>query len=258
MQARTPLSLVVLVGLLSGLGCQSSEMKACHAAMTASQAGLLSINKEDRASVESVLAEVEKTRDACVKAGLKAEAKDTEEAVRNLKTLLELQEERAKRAKVVPPTPEEEALLEKKGDPTCPRGEAYQLGTPPKLIRCTGPTLFEMGAKAAREALERDGFRILTPPTENIMKAEHGSKTFVLEYAAAESADPPRCLRALAKPGVPWEETTARLLGVSPQKLMLGKKVNTKRGEVLVQTEGAPPQETVLLGECERWAERAP
>lgn len=226
--------------------------------MTASQSALLAVDKNDKGSVESVLVQVEKARDACVKAGLKAESKDTEEAVRNLKTLLELQEERAKRAKIVPPTPEEQAVLEKKGDPTCPRGEAYQLGEPPKLIRCTGPTLFEMAPKAAREALERDGFRILSAPGEKVLKAEHGSKTFALEFASAEGSEPPTCLKALAKPGVPWQETAARLLGVQPQKLMLGKKVKTQRGEVLVQTEGAPPQETVLLGECRRWAEGEP
>lgn len=242
-----------LLSSLALLGCQSPEVKACHSAMTTSQGALLSIQKEDRASVEAVLAEVEKARDACAKAGLKSETKDTEDAVRNLRTLLEMQEERAKRVKVKPPTPEEQAELLKKGDPSCPRGEAYQLGEPPKLVRCTGATLFEMDERAARAALERDGFRFLTAPGEKVQKAEHGSKTFLLEFG--EPSAPPVCLRALAKPGVPWQETAARLLGVQPQKLMAGKKVSTKRGEVLVQIEGAPPQETVLVGECERWVD---
>ncbi|OQX68271.1 MAG: hypothetical protein B6A08_10920 [Sorangiineae bacterium NIC37A_2] len=235
------------------LGCQSPEVKACHTAMTTSQGALLSVDKESRASVESVLAEVEKARDACKSAGLKSETKSTEDAVRSLRTLLEVQQERAKRAQVKPLSPEEQAELIKKGDPSCPRGEAYQLGEPPKLVRCTGATLFEMDEKAARAALERDGYRFLTEPGDKVQKAEHGSKTFLLEFG--ETSAPPICVRALAKPGVPWQETAARLLGVQPQKLMAGKKVSTKRGEVLVQIEGAPPQETVLVGDCERWVD---
>ncbi len=244
---------VFVVSSLALWGCQSPEVKGCHAAMTTSQGALLSIDKESRASVESVLAEVEKARAACVKAGLKSETKSTEEAVRNLRTLLEVQEERAKRAKVKPLSPEEKTELIKKGDPSCPRGEAYHLDEPPKLVRCTGATLFEMDEKTARSALERDGFRFLTEPGQKVQKAEHGSKTFLLEFG--DSNAPPICVRALAKPGVPWQETAARLLGIQPQKLMAGKKVSTKRGEVLVQIEGAPPQETVLLGDCERWVD---
>lgn len=116
------------------LGCQSPEVKACHTAMTTSQGALLSVDKESRASVESVLAEVEKARDACKSAGLKSETKSTEDAVRSLRTLLEVQQERAKRAQVKPLSPEEQAELIKKGDPSCPRGEAYQLGEPSKLV----------------------------------------------------------------------------------------------------------------------------
>lgn|GEM_PF-592698 len=241
------LGLCIVLGS-GAFGCENAAVKACHAAMTASQKSLLELKKEDRANVEAALTEVKMARDACAHAERPEESKKVADAVRSLENHLEALDERAKRVPKKEISEAEQKELERKGDPTCPRGEGYQLGKPPRMIKCTGKTMIEMTRSEVRALLEADGYHLLSGANESVVRAEHGSKVFEVQYA--DPASPPRCLKATPKPGVPWHETASRLTGVPQKRLTIGEEVPTPRGKMMLKVSGGTLQEQVLLGEC--------
>lgn len=245
-------NLGVGVALLAfgAIGCESKEVKSCHAAMQVSQELLLVMDQGSREAVESTLAAVKSAHRACTQAELRGEVKDTQEAIRNLENLLEMHTARVTKVKPAAPSAEQIQKLAKEGDPNCPRGQAYQEGTPPVMIRCTGAVLVEMGAVAARRSLEADRFKLLSGADDKVVKAEFGSGVIILEYAAADSSDPPLCVRATSKPGVPWQETAMRVTGVPPQTLIIGQPLRVGERTLALSVEGAETQQTVLIGAC--------
>jgi hypothetical protein len=238
-------ALVVASGVL---GCDSAEVNACHAAMTASQKSLLEVKKEDRADVARVLGEVKAAREACALAKREVEQKRVNDAVRQLENLLEALDERARRTPQKELSEDEIKTLVQKGDASCPRGEGYQVGKPPKMVRCTGKTMIEMSRSEVIHLLQADGYRLLSAPSDAIVRAEHGSKLFVVEYQDPNA--PPSCIRATPKPGVPGHETASRLTGILQQRLKMGELNATPRGKVMIRVTGGGIQETVLVGEC--------
>ena len=81
---------------------------------------------------------------ACRAAQRNDEVDNLVKARNELDAQLDALERRAKRKPRRELSPDEMTALEKDGDPTCPKGQSYQLDKKRKEVKCTGPQLVEM------------------------------------------------------------------------------------------------------------------
>lgn len=240
-----------LFGLLTmgSAGCESQEVKRCHAEMKVSQDALLEMDSEDIGSVQRTLSAVETTLAACEAAKRPDEVRDVRNAQRQVEAHLKALQERESEPERKKLTEAELAELVEKGDPNCPRGQGYEHGPSKKMIRCTGPLLTQMTLEQAREHFENRGFKVSSAGQPPVLEAEYGATRYRMVYGTGANKAP-SCTEATAPPGVPWQEWTARLTGAHPQKLERGKPVPTAQGPVPLAVEGSGQHFTVKLGTC--------
>lgn len=238
-----------LTSCLVLLGCESQEVKKCHAEMKVSQQALLSMDPHELDSVKNTLEEIETTLAACKAAKRPDEVRDVLDAKRQVEAHLTQLEEQADRPKREKLSDAELKELIAKGDPNCPRGQGYEHGPSKKMIRCTGPLIPEMTLAQAQEHFQKRGYKLEQKKEPAVLQAEHGAKRYELTYAegAQKAAS---CTEVTAPPGMPWQEMTARLTGVHPKKLERTKPVPTKKGPVPLKVEGSESQFTIKLGQC--------
>lgn len=241
------LGCLALVGLP---GCTDGAARKCHDEMTAAQTTLLAMNAGDRANVEQALGAVNATLATCRAAGRADEVRELEEARANLSGHVETLKKRAERGAPHALAPDELKKLVEKGDPSCPRGHAYEHGDSKQTIRCTGPQLYEMAFAVARDHYSRRGFSVAVDATKKQLRAEYGAEVAIFSYDEAESKKPPTCLTLVASPGVPWQEVITRATGVPPARLVEGKSLVLDGRELPFRLEGAGPDKTVHLGGC--------
>lgn len=238
---------IVASGLLV-LACDP-EAKLCHERMTAAQPVVAGVDAKSVESVERSLALVKEAHAACEKAKLGTEREQLLKAKNELSAQLEHLKAREQRRKLKAPSAEELASLLKKGDPSCPKGQAYKPKGAPGEVRCVGPQLAEMSREALKDYYSDRRFKVTTPDTPPQLRAELGSELYVFSFEKAE--DPtPRCTTAYAAPGMSWQEVTSRLTGVGPEKLKLNAPVRTGRGELALRVEHAEDKPTIHLGQC--------
>jgi hypothetical protein len=89
---------------------------------------------------------------------------------RQVEGLRELQD----RPKTPPMTEAELAMLDKAGDPDCPKGQHYVHHQNKKMIRCTGPLLVEVNWEQAKGHFERRGFSSIEKGAQ--LRLERGAK----------------------------------------------------------------------------------
>lgn len=241
-------SLGIVVGSLFSLACDP-EAKLCRERMASAQPVVAQVDSKSVESVERSLALVTEAHAACEKAKLGAEREQLLKAKNELSAQLAHLKARELRRNVKAPTAEELATLLKKGDPHCPKGQAYKPKGAPGEVRCTGPQLADMSRAALKDYYADRRFKLTTQDAPPELRAELGSELYVFSFEnTGESA--PRCITAYAAPGMSWQEVTARLTGVSPEKLKLNAPVRSGRGELALRVEHADDKPTIHLGQC--------
>lgn len=236
----------LVLGLIGLLGCDP-EAKLCRERMQSAQAIVTQVDGKSAASVEQSLAAVSEAHAACEKAKLGEEREQLLKAKNELSAQLELLARRENRKKLQAPSPEQLAELVKRGDPSCPKGQAYKPKESKQEVRCIGPQLIDMPVEALKTYFSERRFKLTATDSPATLRAEHGAETFV--FAFEHAGDPsPRCVTAYAATGVSWQEVTARLTSAAPDKLKLDQPVKTSTGEKLaLKVEHATDQPKVVL-----------
>lgn len=218
--------------------------------MTSAQEVVKNVDAKDTASVERSLVAVDMALTACEQAGRTTERDELVQAKNELRAHLESLERRANRTPVKKRTPEEIAALVEKGDPDCPKGQAYKDKDSKKEIRCTGSLPIDMGWSKAESYFRHRGFKITTTDAPPTLKAEYGAELFVFSYAAPKDSNPPKCLALYPAPDITWEEATSRATGTPPSKLKKDGTVRTDHGDVSVHVDEGADKLIVRLGDC--------
>ncbi len=184
---------------------------------------------------------------ACERAELVEELKQLRAVRRKLQSMSEYLERSGENK---PPTPEELAQWEKDGDPNCPSGQTYQSRQNGKPIRCRGPQVVSMNWAQALAHFKRRDFRIQENAGE--LKAESGSESYTFHFSRPGDDAAARCLDVFAAPGMPWEESVARVTGAAPQRLRQGQPVKSKAGTFAIKHVSDDTQAIYHLGDCEQ------
>lgn len=241
---------MLAVGCVALASACDREASLCRERMASAQAIVSAVDPKSEASVQASVTAVEEARLSCERAKLGAERELLQNAKNQLTAQLGLLETRAKRKRVTAPTAEDLERLAKQGDPGCPKGQAYKPRNGPKEIRCTGPQIVDMGSEALEAYFGERRFKVTKREQPPELRAELGSELYVFAFEQlGERA--PRCVTAYAPPSVSWQELTAKLTGVAPEKLVLdGPVVRSSRGELPLRVEHPNDQPTVHLGSC--------
>lgn len=235
---------------LSSLGCESAEVKECLKQYEHAQAIVYKVDAGASDSVAQSLEAVEGALATCQKAGRHREVSELTSAKNQLSAQLKALEKRAARKKKAKKKPDELQKLVKKGDPTCPKGQAYRHKELGKEIRCTGPQVADMSWGQAKDYFSNRNYTVQTTEQPPTLKAEYGAERFVFDYEAADDTRPPKCLTLYPAPGVPWDEATARATGAAPDKLKRNAPIKLARGELPLKVEEGPQKLIVRIGNC--------
>jgi hypothetical protein len=234
--------------LFGSVAC-NPDAKLCHERMQSAQALVAQVDGKSASSVEQSLAAVTEAHAVCEKAKLGTEREQLLKAKHELSAQLDLLERRASRKKLQAPSPDELSRLVKSGDPSCPKGQAYKPKDSKSEVRCTGPQLVDMTAPALKDYYRDRRFKVTSRESPAEVRAELGSELYVFSFdKLTDSA--PRCVTAYATPGMSWQEVTARLTGVAPEKLKLDAAVKSGRGELALKVDHPTDQPTVHVGQC--------
>ena len=217
--------------------------------MTTAQGVVNKVDGKDQASVESSLAAVETARAACEKAGRNTERDELVKAKNELQAHLDYMKRKASQAPAQKLSPEQIAELVKKGDPSCPKGQAYRR-SPKEEIRCTGPQLVDMNWKTAEAYFTGRGYKMTTTDSPPTLKAEYGAELVIYKFAEPKDEKPARCLTYYPAPGIPWQEATGRVTGTALRKLENAKSIKTEHGEVPLRVDASDTKLILYVGEC--------
>lgn len=239
---------LVCAALGSLLGCRSEESKRCSAEYESSQKVVLQIDGSSLASVEESLAAVQSALDACVAGKRQGEVDNLVKAKGQIEAQRNALVKRAGRTRRTPLSADELARYEKSGDPSCPKGQAYEHGPDKKTIKCSGPQIVELGWAAAAKYFDSRGYKVT--PVDSTLKVEYGSENFTFKYSAKDDPKPPSCLMIVGAPGVPWQEVTTRASGVHPQKLERDKPIKIDGRALNLSIGGDATQAAVNIGDC--------
>ncbi len=238
----------VLLALLTG--CQSEESKRCSAEYESSQKVVLKTEGSSLASVDESLAAVSSALDACVAAKRQGEVDNLIKAKAQFQAQHDALVKRAGRTKRAPLSADELARYEKSGDPSCPKGQAYETGPDKKQIKCSGPQVVELGWEAAKKYFDSRGYKVSATDAPPTLKAEYGSELFTFTYGVKNDTKPPVCLAVVGAPSVPWQEVTTRASGVHPEKLERDKPIQVSGRKLSLSVGGDATQAVVNLGDC--------
>ena len=240
---------IVLAAALA-LGCESAEVKECLKQYEQTQAIVYKVDAGASESVAQSLKAVEATLALCKKAERHKEVAELTSAKNQLSAQLTAIEKRAARRKRPKHKPDELAQLEKRGDPKCPKGQAYRHKELGKEIKCIGPQVADMSFGQAKDYFSERNYSIQTTDQPATLKAEYGSERYVFDYEAPNDTKPPKCLTLYPAPGVPWDEATARATGAAPDKLKRGTPIKAERGELPLKVDDSPNKLIIRIGNC--------
>lgn len=242
----TVTSLVFLCGALGQAGCESADTKACRDNYLKTHELINRSEVKTTESVESTLEAVESTITLCKKANAQKELVELEKARRTLQSSAENRRRNGLRKEL---TPEELEKLLEKGDPNCPKGQAYNYRKTDKEVRCTGPQVVSFSRGQAEEYFKNRGFKLKLDG--NSLEASFGPESYQYEFAGSENSAKARCLKVFASPGISWEESVSRVTGTHPMRLKKGKDVRAEDGSTwaLGHTDNEK-QAVYTLGKC--------
>jgi hypothetical protein len=239
---RTSLAVACALGWL-GIACQPAEVKECRERYLVTHAQVAGVDPQDLASVESALSAVQGNLEVCERASLVDESKQLSLAKRKLESHQSYLHSRESQKEL---TPEQLDLLEKNGDPDCPRGQLYQYKKSGKKIRCTGTQIISMNEAEAKAYFGGRGFKVVD--ADKGIKAEMGSESYAFEYADRSRAA--ECVVIFSSPGIAWQETVARVTGAMPSRLKEGTPVHVGKIDIPYSLVADPVQAILKFGTC--------
>jgi len=240
---------LVLCALASSAVACGKETRQCQTDLEAAQKVVLEVDAGSMEGVRTSLSAVEAAVTSCDKAERYKEKNELIKARNQLRARLDTLQRRATDPGRRKLTPEEVEKLAKTGDPNCPRGQAYRHGASGKDIRCVGPQLVEMGYAEARAYFDKRGYKLVEEPP-GTLKAEYGAERFVLTYQAPSDVKSSRCFTLQPAPEMSWQEATARVTGVSPERLKPTGTVATRDGPKPLLVQAAETKALVRIGDC--------
>jgi hypothetical protein len=246
---RLPHAEAVLVALLA-VACKDEATRHCHDVMASAQELVKNVDAKDSASVETSLASVVQAIDACTKAGRTSEVDALTRAKNELSAQSDYLKKRAGRGERKKATPEELAALVAKGDPSCPKGQAYKQEVGGKEVHCTGPQIVDMSFPEAQKYFDHRGYKLTTSDAPPTLTAEYGAEKYVFTYSTTNDEHPSRCLTLYPAPGIPYQEATGRVTGVMMKKIEKDGVLKTAHGDVAIHVDETPTKLVIRLGEC--------
>jgi hypothetical protein len=239
-----------LAGALLAAGCRGPETKRCLAEVDSAQAVVMQVQASELDSVEGSVNAVEGALAACRQAGRSSEVAELEKAQTMLATHLTRLREHLARPRQEAMSAEEVARRAKEGDSGCPRGQAYVHKQSKTNIRCTGPVPVEMTYEQAEKYYTGRGYKLDRQTAPRTLTVEFGAEKQVFRYADSDPATLPRCVVSYPAPGASWQEATARLTGLAPNRLEANKPVKAKQGTLALRVDEGENKLIVSLGEC--------
>lgn len=245
-ETRCPRRLVVALAAIVGVaqGCQGAEVKECRDRYLVTHAQVGAVDPNDLASVNAAIDAVRANLDVCERAKLTEETKQLSGALRKLESQGAFLEFQGSQKEL---TPEQLEMLEKQGDPDCPKGQVYQYKKSGKRIRCTGSQILVMNQEQAKTYFGGRGFKL--SETGDKLKAERGSESYTFDYAEGPG-NAAQCIVVFSPPGVAWQETVARLTGAAPARLKIGSPVRVGKSDISYSLEADPVQAILRFGTC--------
>lgn len=237
-----------LVALALQIGCRSEETQRCLDSFKASQAIVDAMDSRSVESVEKGLKSIDEANFACKLAKRWGESEQLEKAKREIKAHLDYL--KRPRLETKKRSPEELARLEKKGDPSCPRGMAYKPAGSKKEIRCTGPLPINMNWSKAKAYFEGRDYKVRTGDSPNVLRIEYGAELLFFHYDKANSKRPPECVVLYPPPGMSFQEAVARTTGANPARIKAFDEIKTARGNLQLVVEEGKDKLIVRLGQC--------
>jgi hypothetical protein len=240
---------IVFLGCLAA-ACHDEATQHCQDVMTSAQELVKSVDGKDATSVAQSLTAVNQAIDACTQAKRTSEVDSLTRAKNELSAQADYLKKKASHPARKKQTPEEITALTAKGDPSCPKGQAYKPDPNGKEIRCTGPQIVDMGFAAAQSYFDGRGYKLTTSDTPPSLTAEYGAEKFVFEYDAPKDERPPRCLMLYPAPGIPYQEATGRATGVLMKKIDKDGVVKTAHGDMPIHVDESDTTLIISLGTC--------
>jgi len=228
-----------------------AESRACRSQFQSAQDVVMNVKSDSMDSLRGALSALDAAILSCEKAELGHEKSELTKARNQIGAHLEVLERRAARKKKAKQTPEEIAELVKKGDPTCPKGQAYLHGSAKKEIRCTGPQLVELGFEDVKEYFAERRYKLTTSDSPPGIKAEFGAELYVFTFQKPNDTQGARCVTIYPAPGISWQELVSRLTGVGPEKLEPGKPIKSSRGPLALKVENSENKVVARVGTCD-------
>jgi hypothetical protein len=240
----------LLMAALLLVACQGPKTKECFRLVQAASTASRDVDPKRVDSVEASLRAVEAAEHACQEAGRDDEVEQLAKGRRELAAHLERLKRKANEPGRQPLSAEKLAELVAKGDPQCPKGQAYKHSASGSEIRCTGPQIIDMGYAAARDYFERRGYKLSDiQPAQ--LKAEFGAESLVLAYDKPKDSQPPRCITLYPPPGQSWQEAAARAIGARPDEMKVGGGITTSRGRLPIRLDVDSSDGPVRIGSCD-------
>jgi hypothetical protein len=239
-------ALFTLLVLAAATGCL--DEKKCHEQMTSAQGVVSNIDSHSLDSLKGALPPLDAALDACEKAKLGEEHGKLLEAKHQITAQIELLERKAARKSGTAPSAAELERLQKEGDPSCPKGQAYKHAGVDKEIRCTGPQLIDMPLDAVKNYFGARNYNLTVTENPTRVRAEFGAELFVFTFDQPGAGA--KCLELYPAPNIPWREAVGRATGVRLDKLKNGGTIAAKRGELALAVEDTAQKELARIGDC--------
>jgi len=243
-----PSSRLNVLALFAVLGCQ--DERACHSQMTSAQVVVNGIDSHSTDSLKSAIAALEPAIAACEKAKLGEERSKLLEAKNQIGAQLALLERKAARKQGPALSAAELEKLQKEGDPSCPKGQAYKHAGVEKEIRCTGPQLVDMSFAAVKAYFDTRHYKLTVTDAPARIRAEFGAELFVFTFDKPNDSAGAKCLELYPAPNIPWREAVGRATGVRLDKIKSGGTIAAQRGDLALVVEDSDKKQLAKIGDC--------
>ena len=235
-----PLVFVAVTGCL--------DEHKCHEQMTTAQGVVSKIDSHSLDSLKGALPSLDSALDACEKAKLGDEHGKLLEAKNQITAQIALLERKAARKSGPVLSAADLERVQKEGDPSCPKGQAYKHAGVDKEIRCTGPELIDMPLDAVKNYFGARNYKLTVTENPSRVRAEFGAELFVFTFDEPNVGA--KCLELYPAPNIPWREAVGRATGVRLDKIKIGGTIAAKRGELALNVEDSAQKELARLGDC--------
>ncbi|HTQ07939.1 MAG TPA: hypothetical protein VMI54_29000, partial [Polyangiaceae bacterium] len=199
-----PLVFVAVTGCL--------DEHKCHEQMTTAQGVVSKIDSHSLDSLKGALPSLDSALDACEKAKLGDEHGKLLEAKNQITAQIALLERKAARKSGPVLSAADLERVQKEGDPSCPKGQAYKHAGVDKEIRCTGPELIDMPLDAVKNYFGARNYKLTVTENPSRVRAEFGAELFVFTFDEPNVGA--KCLELYPAPNIPWREAVGRATGV--------------------------------------------